>query len=108
MRRNVGKFIGWCLRENEFFLVYEYIPNNNLESHLHGNETSLPWYIWYKVAKNLVSAIQYLHEGAEKCAIHRDIKSENILLDKYFIAKLGDFGIAKLKGLRTSQTSVGP
>ncbi|XVE96279.1 hypothetical protein REPUB_Repub02eG0207400 [Reevesia pubescens] len=108
IHRNVVKFIGWCLGENELFIVYEYMPNGSLESHLHENETTLPWDIRYRVATDLVLAIQYLHEGAEKCVIHRDIKPENILLDKYFTAKLGDFGIAKLTSLSTSQTSTGP
>ena len=108
IHRNVVKFIGWCIGEFEFSLVYEYMPNGCLESHLHGNETTLPWHIRYSVATDLVSAIHYLHEGAEKCVIHRDIKPENILLDKYFTAKLGDFGIAKLMSLRTSETSTGP
>ncbi|RZR88215.1 hypothetical protein BHM03_00015770 [Ensete ventricosum] len=40
----------------------------------------------------------YLHEGLEPKVVHRDIKSSNILLDKQWIPKVSDFGLAKLLG----------
>ncbi|XP_022765791.1 L-type lectin-domain containing receptor kinase IX.2-like [Durio zibethinus] len=63
---------------------------------------------WYKIAMGLASALHYLHEGAEQCVLHRDIKSANVLLDTDFTTKLGDFGVAKLvdQRLRTQTTRV--
>ncbi|KAI5354045.1 hypothetical protein L3X38_006940 [Prunus dulcis] len=72
------------------------MPNSSLDTHLFGCKTTLQWKFRYKIALGLASALHYLHEDAEQCVLHRDIKSANILLDKDFSTKLGDFGIAKL------------
>ncbi|KAK9910353.1 hypothetical protein M0R45_034319 [Rubus argutus] len=60
------------------------------------------------IALGLASALHYLHEDAEQCILHRDIKSANVLLDNDFSTKLGDFGIAKLVDphLKTRTTGV--
>ncbi|KAJ7958468.1 Lectin receptor kinase [Quillaja saponaria] len=57
---------------------------------------TLTWNVRYKIALGLASAIHYLHEDAEQCVLHRDIKSANVLLDEDFSTRLGDSGVAKL------------
>ncbi|XP_065875654.1 L-type lectin-domain containing receptor kinase IX.1-like [Euphorbia lathyris] len=95
--RNLVQLIGWCHERGELLLVYEYMPNGSLDSHLFGRgKTSLIWSIRYKIALGLASALLYLHEEWEQCVVHRDIKSSNIMLDSNFNAKLGDFGLARL------------
>lgn len=108
IHRNLVQFIGWCHEQDEFLLVYEYMSNGSLDTHLFGNKRTLPWNVRYKIALGLASAMHYLHEDAEHCVLHRDIKSANILLDTDFSTKLGDFGVAKLVDprMRTQMTGV--
>nr|XP_023905830.1 L-type lectin-domain containing receptor kinase IX.1-like [Quercus suber]POF19267.1 l-type lectin-domain containing receptor kinase ix.1 [Quercus suber] len=94
--KNLVQLIGWCHEQRELLLVYEYMPNKSLDSHLFGAKITLTWPIRYKIAQGLASALLYLHEGWEQCVVHRDIKSSNIMLDSNFNAKLGDFGLARL------------
>ncbi|XP_027367568.1 L-type lectin-domain containing receptor kinase IX.1-like [Abrus precatorius] len=94
--RNLVQLIGWCHEQGELLLVYEYMPNGSLDSHLFGNRVMLSWTVRYKVALGLASALLYLHEEWEQCVVHRDIKSSNVMLDANFNAKLGDFGLARL------------
>ena len=94
--RNLVQLIGWCHEQCELLLVYEYMPNGSLDSHLFGAKIMLKWPIRYKIAQGLASALLYLHEEWEQCVVHRDIKSSNIMLDSNFNAKLGDFGLARL------------
>ncbi|XP_050206654.1 L-type lectin-domain containing receptor kinase IX.1-like [Mercurialis annua] len=94
--RNLVQLIGWCHEKNELLLVYEFMPNGSLDTHLFGGGIELAWPTRYKIALGLASALLYLHEEWEQCVVHRDIKSSNVMLDSSFNAKLGDFGLARL------------
>ncbi|GAA0143455.1 hypothetical protein LIER_04136 [Lithospermum erythrorhizon] len=104
--RNLVQLVGWCHEKRELLLVYEFMPNGSLDSHLFKENSFLSWELRYKIAKGLASALLYLHEEWEQCVVHRDIKSSNIMLDSHFNAKLGDFGLARLvdhdKGSQTT------
>ncbi|XP_024996710.1 L-type lectin-domain containing receptor kinase IX.1-like [Cynara cardunculus var. scolymus] len=94
--RNLVQLIGWCHDQTQFLLVYEFLPNGSLDSHLFRKKNTLEWTVRYKIALGLASALLYLHEECEQCVVHRDIKTSNILLDSGFNVKLGDFGLARL------------
>ncbi|KAK3432933.1 hypothetical protein EUGRSUZ_D00446 [Eucalyptus grandis] len=104
--RNLVQLIGWCHEKKELILVYEFMSNGSLDSHLFKERSFLPWENRYKIVQGIASALLYLHEEWEQCIIHRDIKSSNIMLDYDFNAKIGDFGLARLvdhtKGLQTT------
>ncbi|KAK3432943.1 hypothetical protein EUGRSUZ_D00460 [Eucalyptus grandis] len=104
--RNLVQLIGWCHEKKELLLIYEFMSNGSLDTHLFKERTFLPWEKRYKIAQGIASALLYLHEEWEQCVLHRDIKSSNIMLDSDFNAKLGDFGLARLvdhaKGLQTT------
>jgi tRNA A-37 threonylcarbamoyl transferase component Bud32 len=105
--KNLVQLIGWCHERGELLLIYEFMPNRSLDSHLFIEKSLLIWATRYKVAQGLASALLYLHEEWEQCVVHRDIKSSNIMLDSNFNAKLGDFGLARLVDhVNGSQTTV--
>ncbi|KAM0022339.1 putative protein kinase RLK-Pelle-SD-2b family [Helianthus debilis subsp. tardiflorus] len=103
--RNLVRLIGWCHDQTQFLLVYEFMPNGSLDSHLFGQKTLVEWSMKYKIATGLASALLYLHGEWEQCVVYRDIKTSNIMrdiktinimLDSGFNVKLGDFGLARL------------
>ncbi|KAI8540907.1 hypothetical protein RHMOL_Rhmol08G0021900 [Rhododendron molle] len=94
--RNLVQLVGWCHEQEEFLLIYEFMPNGSLDTHLFGGKSKLTWTVRYKIALGLAFALLYLHEEWEQCVIHRDIKSSNIMLDSNYNARLGDFGLARL------------
>ena len=72
------------------FLVMDYLPNGNVRrSHPKGTPLPLPTIISY--VKQAASALHYAHD--EKL-IHRDVKPENMLVDRDNTLVLSDFGIA--------------
>ncbi|KAM7474821.1 hypothetical protein LguiB_022064 [Lonicera macranthoides] len=104
--KNLVQLIGWCHQRGELLLVYEFMENGSLDSHLFKERSLLTWEVRFKIAQGIASALLYLHEEWEQCVVHRDIKSSNIMLDSSFNAKLGDFGLARLvdheKGAQTT------
>lgn len=58
----------------------------------------LDWMKRLKVALDSANGLTYLHELANPPIIHRDVKSNNILLDNHLNAKVADFGLSKLLG----------
>nr|GME09768.1 L-type lectin-domain containing receptor kinase IX.1-like [Ipomoea batatas]GME09774.1 L-type lectin-domain containing receptor kinase IX.1-like [Ipomoea batatas] len=94
--RNLVPLHGWCHEKGELLLVYEYMPQGSLHSHLFKTNSPLNWELRYRIAQGLASALFYLHEEWEQCVLHRDIKSSNVPLDSSFNVRLGDFGLAWL------------
>ncbi|XVF24180.1 hypothetical protein REPUB_Repub13aG0105200 [Reevesia pubescens] len=104
--KNLVKLIGWCHERGELMLVYEFLANGSLDTHLFKGKSLLTWDVRYKIVQDLAAALLYLHEEGDYCVLHRDIKTNNIMLDSSFNAKLGDFGLARLvdhaKGLKNT------
>ncbi|VFR00185.1 unnamed protein product [Cuscuta campestris] len=95
--RNVVMLIGFCIENSRRMLVYEYICNGSLDSHLYGNnENPLLWSSRQKVAVGAARGLRYLHEECRVgCIVHRDMRPNNILITHDFEPLVGDFGLAR-------------
>ncbi|CAH8257722.1 unnamed protein product [Arabidopsis lyrata] len=103
--RHLVSLVGYCISDSERLLIYEYVPNQTLEHHLHGKgRPVLEWARRVRIAIGSAKGLAYLHEDCHPKIIHRDIKSANILLDDEFEVQVADFGLAKLND--TTQTHV--
>ncbi|KAK6131824.1 hypothetical protein DH2020_034442 [Rehmannia glutinosa] len=79
-------------------LVYEYMENGSLEERLFrkNNTPPIPWFDRYRIAREIASALIFLHNSKPKPIIHRDLKPANILLDHNFVSKIGDVGLSTM------------
>ncbi|XVE54268.1 hypothetical protein DITRI_Ditri03aG0067000 [Diplodiscus trichospermus] len=95
--KHLVSLVGYCITGTTRMLVYEFVPNNTLEFHLHGKgRPTMDWPTRMKIALGSAKGLAYLHEDCHPKIIHRDIKTANILLDFKFEAMVADFGLAKI------------
>lgn len=80
-------------------LVYEFMQNRSLQDALFGKKCAelAEWRRRFEIAADVARGLEYLHHCCDPPVIHGDIKPSNVLLDSEFRAKIGDFGLARLK-----------
>lgn len=100
---NLVGLIGHCNERQQVILVYKYIAQRTLASHVYrigrpasGTSISpLTWEQRLNICIDSARGLNYLHSGTDRTFIHRDVKITNILLDENWIAKISDFGLSK-------------
>ncbi|XP_022141222.1 receptor-like serine/threonine-protein kinase At4g25390 [Momordica charantia] len=104
----VVSVLGFCSdqKRRRMLLVYELLHNGNLQDALLHRKCPelMEWKKRFSVAVDIAKGLEHLH-GLDPPVIHGDIKPSNVLLDHCFSAKIGDFGLARLK-LEYSQFEV--
>ena len=92
--------LGYCCKNEEMMLVYEYFLNGSLDDWLYESDdakaSKLGFPLRLRIALETARGLAFLHHECAHLIIHRDIKSSNILLDERFHAVLTDFGMARI------------
>ncbi|XP_022955009.1 receptor-like protein kinase HSL1 [Cucurbita moschata] len=103
--KNIVKLWCCCITRDYKLLIYEYMVNGSLGDLLHSSKKGLlDWPTRFKIALDAAEGLSYLHHDCVPPIVHRDVKSNNILLDSDFGARLADFGVAKV----IDSTPMGP
>lgn len=89
---HIVQFMGLCKHDNELFIITEFVPGGDLYDRLRDASANITWKKRVRVALETAQAICYLHS---KGVIHRDLKSQNLLVDEAFRIKICDFGFAR-------------
>ncbi|CAH9117777.1 unnamed protein product [Cuscuta epithymum] len=89
---------------DEKLLIYEYAPNGNLSTAIHGKPgvaTPLPlsWSMRLKIMRGIAKGMVYLHDSSPKKYVHGDLKPSNILLGHNMDPKISDFGLGRLANI---------
>ncbi|GJW56713.1 kinase-like domain, phloem protein 2-like protein [Tanacetum coccineum] len=98
---NIISLLGFCYEGNgAMILVYEHASKGSLESYLGSSDkmTNLTWVERLNICLDIAHGLNYIHNNTDhgkQKMIHRDIKSDNILLGDNWKAKIADFGLSK-------------
>ncbi|XP_039138625.1 MDIS1-interacting receptor like kinase 2-like isoform X2 [Dioscorea cayenensis subsp. rotundata] len=106
--RNIVRFYGFC-STNEFnFLAYEYMERGSLGTNLRSEQGAmeLDWIKRVRIVRDIAQALSYLHHDCNPSIVHRDITSNNILLNEEYKACVADFGISRLLKPNSSHWSL--
>ncbi|XP_017256076.1 probable receptor-like protein kinase At1g49730 isoform X1 [Daucus carota subsp. sativus] len=100
---NFVKLVGYCCEAQEHLLVYEYMQNSGLDTHIFKSASqtmktariALPLQARLKIIMGAARCLAFLHTS-EQSVIYGDFKTSRILLDGKFIAKLSPQGLTRL------------
>lgn len=105
--KNLVKLLGCSIEGPESLLVYEYVPNKNLDQFLSDKAKAQNWKQRFDIIVGIAEGLAYLHGGSKTRIIHRDIKGSNVLLDENLAPKIADFGLARCFAADKTHLSTG-
>ncbi|XP_022997318.1 U-box domain-containing protein 34-like isoform X2 [Cucurbita maxima] len=87
-------------------LVYEFMGNGSLEDCLFrkANNPVLSWQLRFRIAAEIATGLLFLHQHRPEPIVHRDLKPGNILLDRNYVSKISDVGLARLVPLSVADS----
>ncbi|XP_065067998.1 uncharacterized protein LOC135693433 [Rhopilema esculentum] len=94
--RYIVQFIGICLSVDNPCIIMEYMQGGSVADKIHKDFCSLEWKLIIKWSLDAAKGMEFLHAHKPQPIIHRDLKSDNLLVDENGVVKVGDFGTAKL------------
>lgn len=92
---NVLQFLGASMVPPNFCIIMEYMALGSLFNLLHDHRISLPWIRIKSMLLDAAKGMNYLHHS-EPPIIHRDLKSQNLLVNDHWRVKVCDFGLCRI------------
>ncbi|KAG7546499.1 Protein kinase-like domain superfamily [Arabidopsis suecica] len=103
---NVLLFMGAVCTEEKSAIIMEYMPRGSLFKILHNTNQPLDKKRRLRMALDVARGMNYLHRRNPPI-VHRDLKSSNLLVDRNWNVKVGDFGLSKWKNATFLSTKSG-
>ncbi|URE45041.1 STYKc [Musa troglodytarum] len=97
--RNLVRLLGYCQQNDLQMLVYEYVSNGSVSTHLYGgnqvSSTKLEFKHRLSIAHGAAKGMVHLH-SLNPPLVHMNFKTTNVLVDEDLIPKVADAGLRSL------------
>ena len=105
---NIVLFLGTVSADPNYCIITELMSGcvGDLLRLCRHKEMSMTWGLTLGIARDCAKAMAYLH-GLDPPMIHRNLKSENLLINEDFVGKVADFGLARFEDTATTMTMCG-
>ena len=101
---NIVLYIDSKLEKQALLIVMEYVNGGNLHDFLLTQTVKLDEEVVMNFFIQIIVALNHIHS---KNVLHRDLKTQNLLIDRHHkILKISDFGISKVLSSKSKAMSV--
>lgn len=100
---NIVQILGAAIKPPHLYIVLELCENGSLYFVLQTKSISLSFKQKIAMATDTAKGMAYLH-SRNPPVIHRDLKTQNILVSKGYLCKVGDFGLSRVVDVQKSMT----
>ncbi|KAG6694113.1 hypothetical protein I3842_09G034000 [Carya illinoinensis] len=104
--KNIVKILGFCRSDDSILLIYEFLQKGSLGDLIHRPGFVLQWDVRLRIAIGVAQGLAYLQKDYAPHLLHRNLKSNNILLDADFEPKLTDFALDIIVGEAAFQSTI--
>jgi serine/threonine protein kinase len=103
---NIVLFMGACTEPETPCIVTEYLGRGSLANILLDESVEMDWGLRLQIGIDCARGMAYLH-SRHPVIIHRDLKTDNLLVDDNWQVKVADFGLATVKSRTFAKTMCG-
>lgn len=103
---NIVLFMGACTEPETPCIVTEYLGRGSLANILGDESVDIDWGLRLQIGIDCARGMAYLH-SRHPVIIHRDLKTDNLLVDDNWSVKVADFGLATVKSRTFAKTMCG-
>ncbi|XP_048020501.1 receptor-interacting serine/threonine-protein kinase 2-like [Megalobrama amblycephala] len=103
---HIIQIFGVCNEPEFFCIVTEYMTNGSLDEILHEKDMypMVAWPLRLRILYEIALGVNFLHNMTPPL-LHHDLKTQNILMDGEYHAKIADFGLSKWRQLSITKGS---
>ncbi|CAI9293489.1 unnamed protein product [Lactuca saligna] len=98
--KNVIRLLGFCYDKNLGYLLYEYLPNGNLDEKI---GIKRDWGSKHRLVVNIAKGLCFLHHDCRPAISHGNLKASNVVFDENMEPRLAEFAFKTISAMESGE-----
>ncbi|KAL7592230.1 hypothetical protein Lser_V15G33230 [Lactuca serriola] len=98
--KNVIRLLGFCYDKNLGYLLYEYLPNGNLDEKI---GIKRDWGSKHRLVVNIAKGLCFLHHDCRPAISHGNLKAGNVVFDENMEPRLSEFAFKTISAMESGE-----